>query len=176
MLEERSLKLDVVALALLGLTIFLAAALVSYDPADPPSKLVYPERAETLNLCGRSGAAVSRVMFEAFGAGAYYVLVSLLVFDAVLLARRGVRVRGEYRFCFGRKAAQYLRVGTKELRLDLAGLSGAENELAYLSLGFFKVLVEVILDIDIERVDVGRIIEFDQKLRVGAVGFFRCVR
>ncbi len=88
--EERSLKLDVVALALLGLTVFLAAALVSYDPADPPSKLVYPERAETLNLCGRSGAMVSSTLLEAFGAGAYYIVVSLIVFDAVLLARRKI--------------------------------------------------------------------------------------
>ncbi len=55
MLEDRNLKTDLLALGLLALVVFLAAALVSYDPADPPSKLVYPERAQVLNVCGRSG-------------------------------------------------------------------------------------------------------------------------
>ena len=60
MLEHRDLKKDLVALGLFALVVFLAAALVSYDAGDPPSKLVYPERAEVLNVCGRSGAMVSR--------------------------------------------------------------------------------------------------------------------
>ena len=75
------------ALGLLALTIFLAASLLSYDPADPPSKLVFPERAETLNVCGRSGALVSRLLFGALGLGAYYLLFSLAALDAVLLTR-----------------------------------------------------------------------------------------
>jgi len=90
MLEQRNLKLDLLALGLLALTIFLAAALLSYDPADPPSKLVFPERAETLNVCGRSGAVVSRMLFDALGLGAYYLLFSLVGLDAVLLARRTI--------------------------------------------------------------------------------------
>ncbi|MBN2477628.1 MAG: DNA translocase FtsK [Pirellulales bacterium] len=90
MLEERSLKLDLLALGLLALTVFLAAALLSYDPADPPSKLVFPERAETLNICGRSGALVSRLVLTGLGLGAYYLLVSLALLDAVLLARRSI--------------------------------------------------------------------------------------
>ena len=90
MLEDRNLKMDLLALGLLALVVFLAAALLSYDPADPPGKLVFPERAETLNACGRSGALVSRGLFTAFGLGAYYLLVSLGVLDAVLLARRTI--------------------------------------------------------------------------------------
>ena len=90
MLEQRNLKLDLLALGLLALTIFLAAALLSYDPADPPSKLVFPERAQTLNVCGRSGAVLSRVLFTALGLGAYYLLLSLATLDAVLLARRPI--------------------------------------------------------------------------------------
>ena len=90
MLEERNLKLDLFALGLLAMAIFLAAALVSYDPADPPSKLVSPERAETLNICGRTGAIVSRWLFTALGVGAYYLLFSLAAFDAVLLSRRKI--------------------------------------------------------------------------------------
>jgi S-DNA-T family DNA segregation ATPase FtsK/SpoIIIE len=88
MLEERNLKLDLSALVLLALTIFFAAALLSYDPADPPSKLVYPERAEIHNICGRSGAVVSRWLFGAFGLGAYYFVFSLAALDTLLLTRR----------------------------------------------------------------------------------------
>jgi S-DNA-T family DNA segregation ATPase FtsK/SpoIIIE len=90
MLEQRNLKLDLLALALLALSIFLAAALFSYDPADPPSKLVYPQRTETLNVCGRSGALASQLLLNGFGLGAYYLLFSLVAFDAVLLARRTI--------------------------------------------------------------------------------------
>ena len=90
MFEERKLKRDLAALALLGLVIFLAAALLSYDPADPPSSLVYPPHLEIHNTCGRSGAVVARLMFEGLGIGAYYLVVSLAVLDAVLLLHRGI--------------------------------------------------------------------------------------
>ena len=90
MFEQRSLKLDLAALGLLALGIFLGASLLSYDAADPPGKLVYPARAETLNVCGRSGALVSTFLFNALGVGAYYLLFSLAVADAVLLIRRTI--------------------------------------------------------------------------------------
>ena len=70
MFEHRNLKLDLFALALMALTIFLGAALFSYDRADPPSQLVYPQNFEIHNVCGRSGAIVSRGLLEALGAGA----------------------------------------------------------------------------------------------------------
>ena len=54
MLEKRSHKLDVVALALLALCVFLTLSLVTYNPADPPSSLVYPEHTKIANACGRS--------------------------------------------------------------------------------------------------------------------------
>ena len=88
MLEQRDLKKDLLALGLLALAAFLAAALLSYDAGDPPSQLVYPQRAEVLNVCGRSGAFVSRCLFSALGLGAYYLVFSLGVLDAMLLARR----------------------------------------------------------------------------------------
>ena len=88
MLEHRDLKKDLLALGLLALVVFLAAALVSYDAGDPPSKLVYPERAEVLNVCGRSGAMVSRILLTGLGLGAYYLVFSLGLLDAMLLARR----------------------------------------------------------------------------------------
>jgi S-DNA-T family DNA segregation ATPase FtsK/SpoIIIE len=88
MLEQRSLKTDVLALIVVAITIFLGAALFTYDPADPPSKLVYPERSTVLNACGRSGATASTLLFSTTGAGAYYLLASLAVLAAVLLTRR----------------------------------------------------------------------------------------
>jgi DNA segregation ATPase FtsK/SpoIIIE, S-DNA-T family len=90
MLENRNLKLDLLALALLAAVIFLAAALLSYDPADPPGGLVYPTHARPGNVCGYWGAMSSRLLLELFGLGAYYLVVSLAVFDAVLLTRREV--------------------------------------------------------------------------------------
>ncbi len=90
MFEQRKLKRDLLALALLALAIFLTAALLSYDPADPPSSLVYPPHFQIHNICGRSGAIAARLLFEALGIGAYYLIVSLAVFDAVLLTHRRV--------------------------------------------------------------------------------------
>jgi S-DNA-T family DNA segregation ATPase FtsK/SpoIIIE len=88
MLEHRDLKKDLLALGLLALAAFFAAALLSYDPADPPSELVYPPRTEVLNVCGRSGAFVSRYLFSALGVGAYYLVFSLGVLDGMLLVRK----------------------------------------------------------------------------------------
>jgi S-DNA-T family DNA segregation ATPase FtsK/SpoIIIE len=90
MLEKRSHKLDVVALALLALCVFLTLALVTYNPADPPSTLVYPLNSKLANACGRSGAVVAETLLEAIGLGAYFLVVSLAVLDAALLARRKV--------------------------------------------------------------------------------------
>jgi DNA segregation ATPase FtsK/SpoIIIE, S-DNA-T family len=90
MLEHRNLKLDIFALGLVALTVFLAVALFSYDPADPPSKLVFPERAETLNICGRWGALAAKLLLTALGLGAYYLVFSLAALDCVLLTRHKV--------------------------------------------------------------------------------------
>ncbi len=88
MLHERNLKLDLVALALVALNIFLGLALASYDPADPPSTLIYPAHAHAMNACGRGGAWVAHVLFESLGWNAWYILISLVVFDIRLLSRR----------------------------------------------------------------------------------------
>ena len=55
MLEQRDLKLDLLALGLLTFCVFLGASLFTFNPADPPSTLVYPPRTEIANVCGRSG-------------------------------------------------------------------------------------------------------------------------
>jgi len=90
MLEERNLKVDLLALGLLATVIFLSASLLSYSPADPPSRLIYPAHSHPANVCGHWGAQASRLLFEGFGLGAYYLLISLAAFDTVLLTRRHV--------------------------------------------------------------------------------------
>ena len=90
MLEQRSHKLDVVALVLLALAVFLGLALLTYNPADPPSTLVFPEHTKIANACGRSGALAAQALLEVFGLGAYFLVLSLAVVDAWLLARRPI--------------------------------------------------------------------------------------
>jgi len=88
--DRRNPQHDLAALLLLALAAFLGASLFSYDPADPPSSLVYPPRSETANLCGRSGALASTLLFAGLGVGAYYLLASLIVLDVLLLGRREI--------------------------------------------------------------------------------------
>ncbi len=90
MLEQRDLRLDLLALGLLALTLFLAASLLSYDPADPPSSIVYPAAEHSINVCGRSGAWVSAILLEGFGIGAYYLLISLVVIVSLMLGRHPI--------------------------------------------------------------------------------------
>src|SRR5215469_12943927 len=91
MLDQRNPKLDLAALVLLALTIFLSISLFTYDPADPPSDLVYPPQTVVHNACGWVGAIVAATLFQAVGLGAYYLVISLAMFDASLLGHRPVR-------------------------------------------------------------------------------------
>ncbi|MEX2112483.1 MAG: DNA translocase FtsK 4TM domain-containing protein [Pirellulales bacterium] len=93
MLESRSLKLDLAALALFALSIFLGLALFTYSPADSLDVLEYPAPVKTHNACGRSGALAADLMLQGFGVGAFYLLVSISVLDAWLLVRRPVSDR-----------------------------------------------------------------------------------
>ena len=103
MFENRSLQLDLVALALLGLVIFLGVSLISYDPADPVGELirpferlyqqdliVYPQADTVTNACGWWGAFCSDVLLTCLGVGAYYLVASLAIVDGLLLARRKI--------------------------------------------------------------------------------------
>jgi S-DNA-T family DNA segregation ATPase FtsK/SpoIIIE len=88
MFENRSLKLDLVALAVLAGCALLLAALLSYDPADPPGTLLDPPRATIANRCGPVGAYVAHVLYASVGFAAFYVVGSLIAVAALLLARR----------------------------------------------------------------------------------------
>ena len=94
MLEQRNRKVDLIALALMALAVFLALTLFTYDPADPPGANVYPQREHVSNLCGRSGAWAAHLLLEGLGLGAYYLLLSLIVLDGLLVAHRPIQDRG----------------------------------------------------------------------------------
>ena len=103
MFENRNLASDLFALGLLVLTVFLGIALLTYDPADPvgepiaplnriyaPDFVVYPLNETVANGCGRWGAYAADLLCTAFGACAYYLLISLAVLDYLLLRRREI--------------------------------------------------------------------------------------
>ncbi|QDU97506.1 DNA translocase FtsK [Lignipirellula cremea] len=103
MLENRNLTHDLFAIALLALTVFLGAALATYNPADPvgplpaplsmvyqPDTLVYPAAERAVNACGPWGALAADLMFSGFGLGAYYLVASLAAVDFLLLRRQDI--------------------------------------------------------------------------------------
>ncbi len=106
MFENRDLKSDLTALALFAAALFLAAALLTYDPADPtpavpvlswirtPDVLVYPQHAKIHNLCGAWGANIADFLLTFFGVGVYYIGGSLAVLT--LLFVRGQKIESGY--------------------------------------------------------------------------------
>src|SRR5436190_1233310 len=103
MFENRNLKLDLCALALLVVVVFLGLALLTYSPADPtpalppplsalyqPDRLVHPQNVKFANACGRWGALASDLLLTSLGVGAYYLVLSAGVLDFTLLRRRRI--------------------------------------------------------------------------------------
>ncbi|HEY4234962.1 MAG TPA: DNA translocase FtsK 4TM domain-containing protein [Lacipirellulaceae bacterium] len=90
MFENRSRKLDLAALALAAAVMFLGVSLWTYDRFDPPSTLIFPPTNIVHNACGWAGAFAANYMLETLGLGAYYVLASLAVLTALLLAHREI--------------------------------------------------------------------------------------
>lgn len=103
MLEKRQLRLDLCAVILLALVVFLSVSLLTYNPADSlgplalpfdsvyrQDVLVYPAVSQISNACGRTGALIADLLFTGLGFGAYYLVISLGVLDAVLLRRQAI--------------------------------------------------------------------------------------
>lgn len=103
MLENRKLRRDLLALALLALVVFLGLALASYDRADPvpvplaplsllhePDILVHPPHSQVHNVCGVWGALAADALLAWMGVGAYYFVLSLAVVDVQLLRRQTI--------------------------------------------------------------------------------------
>jgi S-DNA-T family DNA segregation ATPase FtsK/SpoIIIE len=77
MINHRRLPIDLLALSLLGLVVFIGLALWSFDPADPPGDTVYPHSEETANLMGSGGALVANNLRNLLGWGAWFIPLSL---------------------------------------------------------------------------------------------------
>lgn len=103
MSEPRNLKLDLLALALLAVVVFLVVAVATHDPQDPIPELsfplslvhqhdplVFPQRSEIHNACGTWGALAADMLISWLGLGAYYAVFSLTVLDMLLLSRRTI--------------------------------------------------------------------------------------
>src|SRR6478752_212193 len=64
MFQDRSLKIDLCALALLAIAAFLGVSLWTYNATDPPSTIVWPASHIVHNACGRAGALTAHYLFE----------------------------------------------------------------------------------------------------------------
>jgi S-DNA-T family DNA segregation ATPase FtsK/SpoIIIE len=105
MFDERKVRLDLLAIALLAFTVFLTLALFSYSPADrfEPLELGgrtlyaqdlarFPASTEISNVCGYWGAVASDFLISTLGAGAYLLVFSLAAGSAQLFRRQVISV------------------------------------------------------------------------------------
>ena len=79
---------DLTALVVLAACVFVAAALVTFDPADPPLSRVFPPNARAANACGLIGSAIAGSLQEALGLGAWLAVALVLAADIAVLRRR----------------------------------------------------------------------------------------
>jgi S-DNA-T family DNA segregation ATPase FtsK/SpoIIIE len=79
---------DLTALVMLAACAFLAAALATFDPADPPLSRVFPPNARAVNACGLIGSAVAGALYESLGLGSWFAVALLVGLDIAVLRRR----------------------------------------------------------------------------------------
>jgi S-DNA-T family DNA segregation ATPase FtsK/SpoIIIE len=91
MLNTERLKTDLLALGLLALVVFVGLSFLSYDPADPPSTLVFPQRQAPTNICGEVGAAVAFYTRQSLGFGVWIMLMPLISWDLQLFSHNRPR-------------------------------------------------------------------------------------
>ena len=94
MFDYERIRNDALALGLLALVVFVGLSFLSYDPADPPSDLVFPARRSPVNLCGSTGAAIAYYGRHLFGLGVWVAIGSLIAWDLRLLSHE--RTRGHW--------------------------------------------------------------------------------
>ncbi len=86
-MDRTRLKLDILALGLFFAIVFFAISLLSYDAADPPSTLIWPQNEHVQNLCGIAGAATAYWSLATLGAAVYVLLCGLVSLNVMLFAR-----------------------------------------------------------------------------------------
>ncbi len=80
----------VLAAAITAFAAFLLVSLASFDPADPPTHLVYPPNAPAHNLCGPVGAWSAYHMVRLLGMGSWLIVLISTIY--ALLSLGGKRV------------------------------------------------------------------------------------
>ena len=87
-LNRQRLQTDLLALVLLAATVFVGLSLLSYDSADPPARVAYPDRIVAANWAGSAGAWVAHQLRSGFGLGAWFLFATMVVLDARWMTRR----------------------------------------------------------------------------------------
>ncbi|MEI7863328.1 MAG: DNA translocase FtsK 4TM domain-containing protein, partial [Planctomycetota bacterium] len=87
---ERDRLRDLTALALLAACAFVIAALLTFDPADPPVPSMFPPHARATNACGFVGSLVAGALYQWLGLGAWFVLGLVATLDLMMLKRRSL--------------------------------------------------------------------------------------
>ena len=86
--DRRSLRLDLSVTVLFVLGLLVALSVFSYDPADSPSRSVYPPHSHATNLLGFPGAWIASRLYDALGIAVYVLLASWLVVTLMLFLRQ----------------------------------------------------------------------------------------
>lgn len=87
MFDYERFRNDVLALGLMALVVFVGLSFLSYDPADPPSDLVFPSRRTPINICGSTGAAIAFYGRQLLGAGVWMVMAAMVAWDVSLFSK-----------------------------------------------------------------------------------------
>lgn len=87
MFDYERFRNDVLALGLMALVVFVGLSFMSYDPADPPSDLVFPARRTPINICGTTGASIAFYGRHLMGAGVWIAMAAMIAWDLLLFSR-----------------------------------------------------------------------------------------
>ncbi|MCH2200791.1 MAG: DNA translocase FtsK [Fuerstiella sp.] len=91
MFDFERFRNDTLALGLLALVVFVGLSFLSYDPADPPSDLVFPARRSPVNICGSLGASIAFYGRHLLGFGVWVAMAAVVAWDMRLLSRDKTR-------------------------------------------------------------------------------------
>ena len=91
MFDYERFRNDALALGLLALVVFVGLSFLSYDPADPPSDLVFPARHTPVNICGSLGASIAFYGRQVLGFGVWVAMGAIIAWDMRLLSRDKTR-------------------------------------------------------------------------------------
>jgi len=103
MLEQRNTHMDLLAILLGAVTVFVGLALFTYEPGDPVGEsaqpfnqlyqadvLVYPQNDQVQNACGYLGAFTADVLYSGMGLTSFFVLAGMLALFVTLIYRQTI--------------------------------------------------------------------------------------